>query len=149
MSQAYRPHVDPTRLPPHSPRTGPGGGECPRSVLLGVWAILTLANLCFVLGFGHNVPRVDEWEFIPVLTGHEPPGPWLWAQHNEHRLPLPRLIYLALFWLTGDFRSGMIASVLLLSGLSLGLMRYVARVRGWPAWTDLFVPVGLLNGGHV
>jgi hypothetical protein len=117
--------------------------------LLLVWAAMTAAGLWFVLHFGHNMPRVDEWEFIPVLTGHESAGPWLWAQHNEHRLPLPRAVYYVLFRLTGDFRAGMVFSVLLLSALALGLMRYLAAVRGRPAWADVFVPVGLLNWGHV
>jgi hypothetical protein len=110
---------------------------------------MTAAALGFVLGFGHNVPWGDEWEFVPVLTGGEPAGPWLWAQHNEHRLPLPRAVYLGLFRLTGDFRAGMVLQVLLLSALALGLMRYLAAIRGRPAWADVFVPVGLLNWGHV
>lgn len=117
--------------------------------LLLAWAVMTAAGLGFVLRFGHNVPWGDEWEFVPVLTGHEPAGPWLWAQHNEHRLPLPRAVYLGLFRLTGDFRAGMVLQVLLLSALALGLMRYLAAVRGRPAWSDVFVPVGLLNWGHV
>ncbi|HET6572888.1 MAG TPA: hypothetical protein VFG68_04745 [Fimbriiglobus sp.] len=116
---------------------------------MAVWAVLTVAGLGFVLGFGHNVPWGDEWEFVPALTGHEPAGPWLWAQHNEHRLPLPRAVYLGLFRLTGDFRAGMVLQVLLLSALALGLLRYLAAVRERPAWSDVFVPVGLLNWGHV
>ncbi len=135
MSQAYRPPPDPTSRP------GP--------ILLLVWVAMTVAGLGFVLHFGHNLPRVDEWEFVPVLTGHEPAGPWLWAQHNEHRLPLPRAIYLGLFRLTGDFRAGMVLSVVLLSALALGLMRHLAAVRGRAAWSDVFIPVGLLNWGHV
>lgn len=135
MSQEYR-------LPPApTSRTG--------WFLLLTWAAMTAAGLGFVFGFGHNLPWGDEWEFVPVLTGHEPAGPWLWAQHNEHRLPLPRAVYLGLFRLTGDFRAGMVLQVLVLSALALGLMRYLAAVRGRPAWADVFVPVGLLNWGHV
>jgi hypothetical protein len=117
--------------------------------LVLVWAVMTAAGLGYVVAFGHNVPWGDEWEFVPVLTGHEPAGPrWLWAQHNEHRLPLPRAVYLGLFRLTGDFRAGMALQVVLLSALALGLLRYLAAVRGRPAWADVFVPVGLLNWGH-
>ncbi|HVK15438.1 MAG TPA: hypothetical protein VM533_00730 [Fimbriiglobus sp.] len=135
MSQEYRLSPTPTS------RTG--------QILLLVWAAMTVAALGFVLGFGHNVPWGDEWEFVPVLTGHEPAGPWLWAQHNEHRLPLPRAVYLGLFRLTGDFRSGMVMQVMLLSSLALGLLRQLAAARGRPSWADVFVPVGLLNWGHV
>src|SRR5262245_19275277 len=130
MSQEYR--------SPPTPTSQPG------RYLLAVWAVMTAAALGFVLGFGHNVPWVDEWEFVPVLTGHEPAGPWLWAQHNEHRLPLPRAVYLGLFRLTGDFRAGTVLQVVVLSVLALGLMRYLAAARGRPAWADVFVPVGLL-----
>jgi hypothetical protein len=135
MCQEYRPPPDPTSRP------GP--------ILLLVWAAMTVAGLGFVLHFGHNLPRMDEWEFVPVLTGHEPAGPWLWAQHNEHRLPLPRAVYLGLFRLTGDFRAGMVLSIVLLSALALGLMRHLAALRGRAAWSDVFIPVGLLNWGHV
>lgn len=117
-------------------------------MLLAAWAALTLAALAFVLTFGSNCPNADEWEFVPALTGHEPLGPWLWAQHNEHRLPLPRLIYYGLFQLTHDFRAGAILQVALLSLTSLGLMRLAARLRGSPQWTDLVFPVSLVHVGH-
>src|SRR5579885_2808841 len=149
MSQEYRPPSGPTRLPPHPGPPPRGGRGNVLWFLLSAWAVMTAAALGLVLGFGHTAPRQEEWEFVPVLTGHEPAGPWLWQQHNEHRLPLPRAIYLGLFRLTGDFRSGMVAQVLLLSGLAIGLMKYLARLRGRPAWADVFVPVGLLNWGHV
>jgi hypothetical protein len=113
-----------------------------------VWAALTAGAVGFVLAFGSNAPYADEWEFVPALLGREPAGPWLWAQHNEHRLPLPRAVYLALFWLTHDFRAGMLLQVAMLSALSLGLMTLAARLRGRPAWPDAFFPVSLLHLGH-
>jgi len=116
--------------------------------LLGVWAAMTAAAVGFVLACGSNEPAADEWDFVPALTGHEPLGPWLWRQHNEHRLPLPRVIYLALFAASHDFRAGMLLQVALLSATSLGLMRLAARLRGRPNWTDLFFPVSLLHAGH-
>ena len=74
--------------------------------------------------------------------------PWLWAQHNEHRLPLSRLLYLAEFRLTRDFRAGMLLQVALVSALCLGLMRLAERLRGRPDWVDLFFPISLLHLGH-
>ena len=134
MSQDYGPSPAPTS------RT--------RAGLLAVWAAMSLAALGFGLRFGHDLPWNDEWEFVPALTGHEPVGPWLWQQHNEHRLPLPRALYLGLYRLAGDFRTGIVAQVVILSGLSLGLMRAAAVARGRPAWADACLPVGLLHWGH-
>ena len=130
MSQYYR-----LRLPPTS---GP--------VL--AWAALALLALAYPLAFGANMPWADEWEFVPVLTGHEPIGPWLWRQHNEHRLPLPRLVYYAAFRAVPDFRFGSVLQVALLAAVALGLMRRAARERGTPAWADVFFPLVLLHGGH-
>jgi hypothetical protein len=75
-------------------------------------------------------------------------APWLWEQHNEHRLPVPRLAYFGAYRASGDFRAGMVLQVLLLSALSLRLTSAVAAIRGRPSWADVFVPVGLLNWGH-
>jgi hypothetical protein len=94
---------------------------------------------------------MDEWALIPALAGAETIDPaWLWAPHNEHRLPLPRLILLGLLRLAaGDFRAGMVANVLLLGGLSLALILAARRVRGRSAWSDAFFPLALLHWGHV
>jgi hypothetical protein len=110
--------------------------------------VCTLVAFGFVLAFGSNAPYADEGEFVPVLVGDEPVGPWFWQQHNEHRLPLPRVAYYGLFRLTHDFRAGMYLQVAMLSALALGLMRVAEELRGRPEWTDLFFPLSLLHLGH-
>jgi len=117
-------------------------------VLLAIWAVLTVAALAFIVTLGSNCPNADEWGFVAPIAGSEPLGPWLWAQHNEHRLPLPRLVYCALFQATHDFRAGSILQIALLSATSLGLMLLASRLRGRPYWTDLFFPLSLLHVGH-
>lgn len=119
-----------------------------RILLLVLWAVLTLVAAVYVLTCGFNTPVIDEWEFVAVLVGEEPWGPWLWAQHNEHRLPLPKLLYFAQFRITHDFRSGMLFVVALQSALSLGLMRFAVRLRGRPDWSDAFFPISLLHIGQ-
>ena len=104
--------------------------------------------MAFVLQFGTNAPYADEWEFVPALLGAEPAGPWLWQQHNEHRMLLSRLIYYPLFQITHDFRAGMFLQIAMMSALSLGLMTLAARLRCRPAWPDAFFPVSLLHLGH-
>lgn len=134
MSQGYRPTPHPTR------RTG--------QILLALWVILTLSQLAFVLGYGHNQPWADEWEFVPTLTGHEPVGPFFLQPHNEHRLPLPRSIYIVLWELTHDFRAGMVIQVGLLSTMAYRGMRLAEWRRGRPHWADAFFPLTLLHVGH-
>ena len=134
MSQTYSPAARATRLT--------------RVVLLGTWAVFTLVALSFVGVFGSNAPYADEWEFVPALLGKEPPLPWLWQQHNEHRMPLPRAIVLAYFKLMHDFRAGMVLQVLMMSGLALWLVRLADTLRGAPHWADAFFPVSLLHVGH-
>ncbi len=119
-----------------------------RLVLLATWTALTVAAVGYVLTLGSNCPNADEWEFVPALTGREPLSPWLWAQHNEHRLPLPRLVYYGLFQITHDFRAGSLLQIALLAATSLGLMSLASRLRGRPYWTDLFFPVSLVHVGH-
>ena len=119
-----------------------------RLLLFSAWAVLTLVAFAFVVAFGSNAPYADEWEFVPVLVGDEPVGPWFWHQHNEHRLPLPRIVYYGLFRLTHDFRAGMYLQVAMLSALALALMRVAEELRGRPEWFDLFFPLSLLHLGH-
>jgi hypothetical protein len=134
MSQTYSPDTPPTsRI---------------RVLLFLAWAALSAGAVAFVFGLTANAPYADEWEFVPVLLGEEPVGPWLWQQHNEHRLPLPRAVYYPLFQVTHDFRAGCLLQVLGLSALSLALMAFAARLRGRPDWPDVFFPVSLLHIGH-
>ena len=134
---------------PTSQHYRPTAGATSRGRLpVAVWAVLTAAAVGYVLGFGANVPWNDEWEFVPALTGREPVGPWLWRQHNEHRLPLPRLVYLLVFRATHDYRAACLLQVGITAGLARILMRTAARLRGRPAVTDAFFPLVLLHWGH-
>jgi hypothetical protein len=113
------------------------------------WGLLTLGALGYVWRYSVNCPIWDEWCTAPALTGQEPLLPWLWAQHNEHRLPLPKLAYYALTRGSGyDFRAGMYFNVLALSFLCFVLMRTARRVRGHSSPADVFLPLVLLHWGH-
>lgn len=115
-----------------------------------VWALMSLLALVFVIRFGRNVPRWDEWTMIPQMSGAEPvTRKWLWEQHNEHRIPVPKLMYLTLSKLThGDFRSGMFLNVFALSGLSLGMILLVRKLRGTLFYADAFFPMLMLHFGQ-
>ena len=131
-----------------APATSEASESAVRLGLRAAWVVFTLAALAYVAALGTNAPYADEWEFGPALVGEEPALPWLWQQHNEHRLPLPRLVYLGLFQLTHDFRAGMLLQDAMLSALALYLMRLASQLRGKPHWADAFFPVSLLHVGH-
>jgi hypothetical protein len=80
---------------------------------------MLLADLTFIARYGSALPFADDCEEIPVLAGEKPASiSWLWSQvgegtesergaPTEHRLPLPKLVWLALAKLSDfDFRSG-------------------------------------------
>jgi len=123
--------------------------EIPVRVLLFlVWLAMFCAGLAYVERYALVNPYVDEWAFMPVLFGERPAGPWLWEQHNEHRFPLPRLIYLGLFRLTGDLRTGCWVSFLGISLLAAGLIRLARSVRGQSHLADAVFPLLLMHTGQ-
>lgn len=115
-----------------------------------VWAAMLAADLWLVVSYGSRLPRQDDWFLTPALTGDRPVDlSYLWQLHNEHRVPLPRLILLALHALTGnDFRAGMFLNALLLGGACAGLIIAARRLRGRAALTDVFLPLALLSWAH-
>src|SRR6266487_2313980 len=64
-----------------------------------VWTIWTAAFvgiIVYAAFFSTNIPWADEWSHVPVVTGDRPLSlAWLWELHNEHRIALPKLIWLA------------------------------------------------------
>ncbi|MBA2564676.1 MAG: hypothetical protein H0V09_04550 [Gemmatimonadetes bacterium] len=111
---------------------------------------MAVAALGYVQRFGRNVPYGDDYRLVPVLSGAESLTlEWVWAQENEHRLPVSKLALWSLARLTGtDFRAGMYANVVLLAGISLVLLWQSGRLRGRPDYMDAFFPLALLHWGH-
>ena len=139
-----------SRSPSRSAST-PGPGQPGAGVfVLGVWAGLFAAALAFVVEYGPAFPRWDDFAMVPVLTGARRVSvEWLWSQHNEHRVPLPRLVLLGLLRLSaGDFRAGMIFNVVALASLALGMILVARRGSGTWRETDAFFPLALLHLGH-
>jgi hypothetical protein len=115
--------------------------------VLTVWLAMLAAALTLVAVYGSNVPSWDDWDMVPTMTGHQPVTlEWLWSQHNEHRVPVPRLLMLAMVrWIAFDFRTGMYFNVLATSALALGMVFANRRIRGTSSYLDAFFPVVLLN----
>ncbi|MCO5170270.1 MAG: hypothetical protein M9894_28375 [Planctomycetes bacterium] len=120
-----------------------------RAVVGLAWAGSTLAALWLILRYGSNVPYTDGWDMVPTLTRAQPVTlDWLWSQHNEHRVLLPRLLLLALHAVVIDFRIPMVFDALATAALALALLVGLERARGAPRLTDAFVPLALLHLGH-
>jgi len=115
-----------------------------------LWLAMLLGALGLVASYGSDVPSWDDWDMVPTLTHAQPVTPeWLWSQHNEHRVPLPRLIFLALNRLTTvDFRVTMCADVLAVGLLAAVFMWAAARLRGRASVADAFFPLVLLELGQ-
>jgi hypothetical protein len=132
-------------------RTGPGAVGYAGLFVGAVWAGMLLAALGFVWVYATDVPFwPDEWMYVPVLTGNEPLNlDWLWRQHLEHRIPLPKLLWVGLLGLTGfDFRAVMFCNTLALGGLALALILAARQLRGRASYADAFFPLLLLHWGH-
>src|SRR5262245_51085069 len=118
-----------------------------RIAVWAIWAAMLAAGLALVARYGSNVPSWDEWDMVPTLTGTQPvSAEWLWSQHNEHRVPLPRLVLLAVNLFGGpDFRIAQVLNVLVLGAASAGLILAVRRARGRTLLGDAIFPLLLLH----
>jgi hypothetical protein len=116
-----------------------------------VWATLLLMNVWILLNYTWNIPMSEDWNLVPSFAGMEKHfGAWLWEQNNEHRVPLPKLILLAILKLTGgSFKAGMLANIAFLAAISAAMMLSVRSGRGGHSrFADAFFPVIFLNVGH-
>lgn len=138
------------RSQPTRAGTGADAGLGPALFVWGVWGLMTLAGLAFVHRYGSNVPFQDEYDaVVPVLTGNQPfTLQYLWAQHNEHRIPAGRLLIWLLYQASGDLRATMYFNVLALSAAAAFLVRAARSLRGRLSYLDAFFPVVLLHWGH-
>lgn len=105
-------------------------------------SVLPPVLLLFALLRWHvEVPYLDQWELVPLLEkfdAGELSFADLWAQHNEHRILLPKLIMLGLAAVTNwDTRYELAVSFVLASLLFVLLVimvwRSVSSGRNWAA----------------
>ena len=125
-------------------------GYGPTLFVGSVLLFMLLTVLACIALYGRNVPLAEDWHLVAPLTGNEPDlFAWVWAQNNEHRVPLSRLVYLVLLEASEDFRIGMVANALILAALSVAMIWTAARLRGGRIrYTDAFFPILLLHLGN-
>src|SRR4051812_31800282 len=122
----------PTELPARRARTR----DAEAWLVWAGWLSMTLCAVLFVQRYSSRYPIADDLEMAYALGPRGArPLEWWWSQHMEHRVPLPRLLYVTLIDLTGDLRSTMYAEVALLSALSAAAILAVRRIRGRSSWT--------------
>ena len=109
---------------------------------LAVWAVLLggaalLVEIYFSIHFFLAVPFEDLWAVIEELARNNGSYsvPMLWAQHNEHRLPLAKLLMQAdLLWFHGRNVS-LYLEIYLTQMLHLALIVWALRRYSlWPGW---------------
>src|SRR6516225_4325328 len=88
------------------------------TVVAGASLAALLLDVWFIGRFGTRTPYWDDWNLIPYAAGRLPiTWQWLWAFQNDHRIPLPKLIFVGLYKLGhADLRVIMFANLAILSG---------------------------------
>lgn len=104
-----------------------------------VWALTLVAVALTVFGakvlliakYGSIIPFWDQWDgeaaglYLPYLKG-ELPFATLLAPHNEHRILLPRLLFLVLFEFSGEWRPPL--QMIVNAGLNAGFAVLIASL---------------------
>jgi hypothetical protein len=117
--------------------------------LVAVWLAATATSIAYVARYASPVPIGDDLEMARAFAGRQALSPaWIWTQHNEHRIPVARLVFLGLMRLFGDVRSGMLFQVAVLALVALAAMLAARRVRGRSSLADLFFPLLLQHTGN-
>lgn len=118
------------------------------SIFVGLcWAAMFLATLWLVWVHGLRVPWMDHYKFeVPILSGERPLTlAWVWEQYTDARIPLAKLMNLALVTVaSGDFRAAAFVNVLALGAVAFALLWVTARLRGRLVPTDAVFPLLLL-----
>lgn len=131
---------------------GNGGARSPEALAFALltWGAMTAGLLAFTAAYGADLPTWDEWANAEVIAGAKPlTASWLWSQHNEHRIPLPRLVSVSLARITGvDYRAPQVFNALALSASALILILAARRQRGGSSYADVFMPLLLAHIGH-
>lgn len=114
------------------------------------WGIMVVAATIYVALYALPLPFADEWTMVGVATGRQKPTlDWFWSLHNVHRMPLPKLAYVALGELTGyDFHTMALANVLFLAAASAILLVGVQRASGGARLFQIIIPALYLHWGH-
>jgi hypothetical protein len=129
--------------------TPPATDRSARWFVSAVWVAMLALLVVFVAKTATRIPYIDEYFNTHLLAEPFSSPSLYWAQHNEHRIPLPRILFVTAVRLAGyDFRAPPVMNALILAAVAVVLTRAVARVRGRFAYTDAFLPLLVMNLGQ-
>ncbi|MHB1556916.1 MAG: hypothetical protein ACYC61_05480 [Isosphaeraceae bacterium] len=113
----------------------------------GAWTAMTIGILVYLAHYTRNIPYMDGFPMVPVLTGNQPlTAEWAGSQHNEHRPLVSRLIIVGLFrFVASDFRLPRFVNAGLLSAMAAVMILLARRMRGSYRATDAVFPMALLS----
>ena len=115
-------------------------------VVWAIWAAACGLFLLHVVWYASNLPSEDDLVLVPYVTGAEPvTAAWLWDAFYQHRMPLPKLLLLALTAPTQSFLPAKLLNWLLLATVSAGVLLLTRRLRGHSDYCDAAVPVAFLS----
>lgn len=119
------------------------------ALVFAAWAVMSVLAWLFVATYASPIPFQDDTELIAgLLPGAKLDWHFWWVPANEHRIVIPRAIYMALLGLTHDFRGAMFFQVVAQSLLALALILFARRLRGSTRAIDAFFPLLLLHWGN-
>lgn len=110
-------------------------------LLAGVGAAIASAYL--VITTYSPLPHWDEWALFDHLATGRVSLHWLWAQHNEHRIFVPKLFFLADVYLFRGRQIFLLAGIFVVQLFQIALLSWSLRVLGgmrgsaWRAATGL------------
>lgn len=118
-----------------------------------MWTVFALACVALFYYTYHAtavLPSGDEWFVLSWLTGEKPVTlQWLWSQHNEHRVFLPRVFLLVLSWHSNCDEKLMTSCLALLGCVSAFLVIQGLRtIRGRTSYLDIVPALALIHWGH-
>lgn len=117
-------------------------------VCWAAWLSATVVAVVCVHRFAQRFPFADDWYMcVPVLNGRQPLTlAWLWSQHNEHRIFIPRLAFVALGRHDGgDFRAPVLLNVAAIAAIAGAFLVAARRRRGRASLSDCFFVCALLH----
>jgi hypothetical protein len=141
-STEQQPVVESDPAPRFIKRYRLAAGIAALAMLLG--AIATIAGMAHSAYIAYSpLPWVDQWVFLQELVANH--GHYglalLWKQHGEHRIPLPKLFYLADLYLFGGRNVFLLVSIFVLQMVHaawLGVVhKKIGGLSGGVLWTSV------------
>ncbi|MEM6484776.1 MAG: hypothetical protein AAF662_07335 [Pseudomonadota bacterium] len=118
-------------------------------IVFALWSVFSVALIVAVAVFGVDLPKADDFEYVAQLVGEPVTFAWLIEPHNEHRILVPRLIWLGLDAVFGaNFTVAMFLNAVAMSAAVLTLLLAARRRFGALTVTDAIIPLTFLGFNH-